>query len=152
MKRTNSSKQVWRSSCSGIALTEVMMSMGIAAMSIGCIISGYVLAVQAAELSACSAAVHWSVIQTLEQTRSARWEPMAITPIDELVEANFPTSVNVLDIPLTSTKVVYATNRITITSLTGLPMLKMIRVESAWACLARGPFTNTIVTYRSADR
>ena len=152
MKRTNSSKQVWRSSSSGIALTEVIMSMGVAAMSIGCIISGYVLAVQAAELSACSAAVHWSVIQTLEQTRSARWEPMAVTPIDELVEANFPTSVTVLDIPLTRTKVVYATNRITITLLTGLPMLKMIRVESAWACLSRGPFTNTVVTYRSADR
>jgi hypothetical protein len=152
MKRTISSKQVGRSSCSGIALTEVIMSMGVAAVSIGCIISGYVLAVQAAELSACSAAVHWSVIQTLEQTRSARWEPMAVTPIDDLVEANFPTSVTVLDIPLTQTKVVYSTNRITITSLTGLPMLKMIRVESTWACLSRGPFTNTMVTYRSADR
>jgi Tfp pilus assembly protein PilV len=152
MKRTNSSKQVWRRSCSGIALTEVIMSMGVAAVSIGCIISGYVLAVQSAELSACSAAVHWSVIQTLEQTRSARWEPMAIPPIDELVEANFPTSVTVLDLPLTQTKVVYATNRITITSLTGLPMVKMIRVESAWACLPRGPFTNTVVTYRTADR
>jgi len=126
--------------------------MGVAAVSIGCIISGYVLAVQSAELSACSAAVHWSVIQTLEQTRSARWEPMAITPIDELVEGNFPTSVTVLDMPLTQTKMVYATNRITITSLTGLPMVKMIRVESSWACLSRGPFTNSVVTYRSADR
>ena len=53
--------------------------MGIAAMGIGCIISGYVLAVQEAELSACSAAVHWSVIETLEQTRSARWQPLAHT-------------------------------------------------------------------------
>jgi Tfp pilus assembly protein PilV len=152
MKRTTPGKPRCGSSCSGIALTEVIMSMGIAAVGIGCIISGYVLAVQEAELSACSAAVHWRIIETLERTRSARWQPLAPTPVDELVEGNFPTSVTVLDIPQTRTKVVYATNRTTITSLTGYSTLKMIRVESVWACLSRGPFTNSVTTYRSADR
>ena len=152
MKRTAPSKSECRSSCSGITLTEVIISMGIAAMGIGCIISGYVLAVHEAELSACSAAVHWRIIETLERTRSARWQPLAPNPIDELVAVNFPTSVSVLDIPQTRTKVVYATNRTVITSLTGYPTLKMILVESTWACLSRGPFTNSVLTYRSADR
>ena len=152
MNRTTPSKSGCRNSCSGIALTEVIMSMGIAAVGIGCIVSGYVLAVQEAELSACSAAVHWRIIETLERTRSARWQPLAPTPIDELVESNFPIAVTVLDIPQTRTKVVYATNRTTITSLTGYSSLKMIRVESTWACLSRGPFTNSVITYRSADR
>ena len=152
MKQTTPSKSGSRSSCSGITLTEVIISMGIAAMGIGCIISGYVLAVHEAELSACSAAVHWRIIETLERTRSARWQPLAPTPIDELVESNFPIAGTVLDNPQTRTKVFYATNRTTITSLTGYSSLKMIRVESTWACLSRGPFTNSVITYRSADR
>ena len=152
MKRTNSNKQACGHACSGIAVTEVIMSMGVAAVAIGCIISGYLLAAKAAELSASSAAVQWSAVQALEQTRSARWEPLAATPLDELVQSNFPASVTALDIPLKKKKVAYATNRITITSLTGYPMLRMIRVESTWASSSRGPFTNSLITYRSADR
>jgi hypothetical protein len=152
MKRPNSSKQVYDSSCSALAVTEVIMSMGVAAVAIGCIISGYLLAAKAAELSASSAAVQWSVIQALEQTRSARWEPLAVTPVDELVQTNFPTSVIALDILLNKKKVAYATNKTTITALTGYPMLRMIRVESTWASSSRGPFTNSLITYRSADR
>jgi hypothetical protein len=152
MKRTNSDKRVRGHSCDGIAVTEVIVSMGVAAVAIGCIISGYLLAGKAAELSASSAAVQWSVIQALEQTRSARWEPLAVTPVDELVQTNFPTSVVALDIPLKKKKVAYATNKTTITSLTGYPMLRMIRVETTWASSSRRPFTNSLVTYRSADR
>ena len=152
MKRTNSDKHVCDPSCAGIAVTEVIMSMGVAAVAVGCIISGYLLAAKAAELSASSAAVQWSVIQAMERTRSARWEPLAATPIDELVQTNFPTSVIALDILLNKKKVAYATNKTTITSLTGYPTLRMIRVESTWASSARGPFTNSLTTYRSADR
>ena len=152
MKRANPNNHVRGYSCAGIAVTEVIMSMGVAAVAVGCIISGYLLAAKAAELSASSAAVQWSVIQAMERTRSARWEPLAVTPIDELVQTNFPTSVIALDILLNKKKVAYATNKTTITSLTGYPMLRMIRVESTWASSSRGPFTNSLTTYRSADR
>jgi Tfp pilus assembly protein PilV len=152
MKLTNSDKHRCGHSCAGIAVIEVIISMGVAAVAIGCIISGYLLAAKAAELSASSAAVQWSAIQALERTRSARWEPLAATPVDELVQTNFPTSVIALDIPLKKKKVAYATNRITITSLTGYPTLRMIRVETTWASSSRGPYTNSLITYRSADR
>ena len=152
MKLTNSDKHRCGHSCAGIAVIEVIISMGVAAMAIGSIISGYLLAAKAAELSASSAAVQWSAIQALERTRSARWEPLAATPVDELVQTNFPTSVIALDIPLKKKKVAYATNRITITSLTGYPTLRMIRVETTWASSSRGPYTNSLITYRSADR
>ena len=152
MRPTNSSNLSSYHPYSGMALTEVIISMSVAAVGVGCIISGYVLAVQQAEISACSAAVHWTTLKKMEQIRSARWEPLAATPVDELVQSNFPPTVSLLDIPVTSTKSIYATNQTTITLLPGSPMLKMIRVDSAWAYLSRGPFTNSVVSYRNPDR
>ncbi len=133
-------------------LMEVVMSMAIAALSIGGIIAGYTLSARKAEWSAYSLAAHSLAMQRLEQTRSAKWDPQGWPPVDEVVSSNFPVRIDVLDIPISGTNVVYATNTTSISSLSTNPPLKMIRVDCSWMFLSRGPFTNTLVSYRTADQ
>lgn len=131
---------------------EVVMSMALAALTIGAIVSGYLLSARRAEWSAYSLAAHSLAMQQMEQTRAAKWDPSGWPPVDELVSSNFPVKAEILDIPISGTNVVYATNLTTITSLSTSPPLKMIRVDCSWMFLSRGPFTNTIVTYRTSDQ
>lgn len=137
---------------SAFTLMEVVMSMAVSALTIGGIIAGYTMSARKAEWSAYSLAAHSLAMQRLEQTRAAKWDPQGWPVIDELVSSNFPVRIDVLDIPISGTNLVYATNTTTISSLSANPPLKMIRVDCAWMFLSRGPFTNTVVTYRTADQ
>jgi hypothetical protein len=71
--------------------------------------------------------------------------------VDQLVSANFPNVVEVLDIPRSGTNLVYATNYTTIAVISTSPPLKLVRVDCVWNFMNRGPFTNTTVTYRTVD-
>lgn len=128
------------------------MSLAIAAMTVAGIIYGYLLSAQRAEWSAYSLAAQSLTLQRLEQARAAKWDPQGWPAVDELVSSNFPVLVEILDIPISKTNVVYATNTTTITTLSTNPHLKMIEVRCAWMLLSKGPFTNTLVTYRTADQ
>lgn len=90
-------------------------------------------------------------MQREEQCRAAKWDPKAYPAVDELVESNFPIQVETLDIPVSGTNVVYATNYTTIRTVSTAPILRSIRVDCVWMFLTRGPFTNTILTYRAPD-
>jgi hypothetical protein len=133
-------------------LAEVVITTGIAAITLGGSIYGYVTAAHRAEWAAYSLAAHSLAMQRVEQCRAAKWDPLGYPPVDELVATNFPIEINVLDIPISKTNIVNATNFTTITTINANPPLKMIRVDCTWAFLKRGPFTNTVVTYRAADQ
>ena len=68
------------------------------------------------------------------------------------MSANFPVEVLPLGMPSISTGGVLATNVTTIIPISTDPPLKMVRVDCTWAFLSRGPFTNTLITYRSPDQ
>lgn len=140
-----------RKACAGITLTEIVISLAVTTLAVGGMVSGYTFSVERAEWSARSAAAQILVDQKLEQTKAARWDPMATPPIDDLVSSNFPVEVTALAIPSTSSQGVLATNITTIALVSSDPPLKMIRVDSIWP-FKRGPVTNTIVTYRSPDQ
>ena len=135
--------------CGGFTLEEVVVSMGISALTIGGVATGYVTTSQRAEWSTYSAAAQSAALQQIEQVRAAKWDPLALPATDELVSANFPVATVKLDLPGASGTVAYVTNRTTITSLSVNPPLKMIRVDSSWSFMARGPFTNSVTTFRS---
>ena len=137
---------------SGFTLMEVVISLSISAITIGATITGYTLSTRRAEWSAYSLAAHSLAMQRLEQTRAAKWDPNGWPTADELISSNFPVRQEVLDIPISGTNLVYATNFTTITTLSTTPPLKMIRVDCTWMFLSRGPFTNSVVTYRTADQ
>jgi Tfp pilus assembly protein PilV len=147
-------QSVQRAGRLGFTLAEVVISAAIAALGIGGMVWGYILTAQRAEWSACSAAAHSLAMGRLEQTRAARWDPLAYPEeVDELVESNFNSNVvAALNLPLAGTNTVDATTTVTIKLINTNPPLKMIRVDCVWSVLSRGPFTNTLTTYRSPDQ
>jgi type II secretory pathway pseudopilin PulG len=135
--------------CGGFTLEEVVVSMAITAITVGGVATGYVTTAKRAEWSTYSAAAQSAAVQQVEQVRAAKWDPLALPATDELVSANFPVATVKLDLPGASGTVAYVTNRVTITSLSVNPPLKLIRVDSTWSFMSRGPFTNSVSTYRS---
>ena len=123
--------------------------MAISAITIGGVASGYATTTKRAEWSTYSAAAQSAAQQQVEQVRAAKWEPWALPATDELGSANFPAAAVKLDLPGASGPAAYVTNRTTITTLSVNPPLKMIRVDSSWSFNSRGPFTNSVTTYRS---
>jgi prepilin-type N-terminal cleavage/methylation domain-containing protein len=133
-------------------LTEVLVSMLVAGIMVVGVISGFVQSHRQAEWSAYSLAANSLAMQPLEQARAAKWDPYATPPVDQLVSSNFPERVEVLDIPISNTNIVFATNRTTIQTVSATPPLKQILVECTWTFLNRGVFTNAIITYRAPDQ
>ena len=137
---------------SGVTLVEVVISMAIAAITISSIVAGYVFSARQLEQAACTSAAEFMARQRIEQARSAKWDPLADPPVNELVASNFPVMVSALDIPVAANNPLYATNTTTITTVSSNPPLKMIRVDCVWWLLSRGPFTNTLTAYRAPDQ
>jgi Tfp pilus assembly protein PilV len=134
------------------SLPELVIASALAAVGLGGIVYGYIMAAQNAEWAAYHLAAHSLAMQRLEQSRSAKWDLQSTPITDELVGTNFPLIVEVLDIPISKTNVVFATNQTTITTISTTPPLKMVRVDCTWRFMTDRIFTNTVVTYRAPDQ
>jgi Tfp pilus assembly protein PilV len=142
-----------RATCrlAGFTLEEVVISMGIALGSILAVMSGYKVSMYRTEWSLNATAAQALATQRLEQTRVARWEPNASSPVDELTAGNFPTVMRTLDVPVVGTNVPQAQLVTTITTVSSDPPMKWVQVDCVWSIGPRGPFTNTVTALRSAD-
>jgi len=135
-------------------LAEVVVSIAVATLAFGGVIYGYVLTADRAEWSANSLAAQSLAMQGVEQARSAKWDPKAWPAVDELGLTNY-TQVDTLDVPV-SGQPVLATNYISVTLVSLDPPLRQLRADCVWrlanGCRSRGPFTNTVITLRTADQ
>ena len=136
----------------GFSIPEVFTSLAILGITVGGAISGYVVAVERSQWSACSLAANTLALQRVEQARAAKWDTLVNTPVDELVTLNFPTVIQPLDLPSSGTNYVYATNLTTITTVSTSPPMRMVRVDCVWPMAAHGVFTNTMIVYRTPDQ
>ena len=138
----------------GFTLAEVVTAIAIATLSFGGIIFGYVLTTDRAEWSAYSLAAHSLAMQGVEQARAAKWDPKAWPPVDQLGPTNY-TQVETLDVPV-SGQPVLATNYISVSLVSSDPPLRELRADCVWRFAnghrSRGPFTNTVITLRTADQ
>jgi type II secretory pathway pseudopilin PulG len=130
-------------------LTEVLISSAIAALTIAGIITGYVQTAKRAEWTGYSLAAHSAALQIIERARAAKWDPAADPAVDFMVNSEFPTSVVIMDVPVSGTNMVYVTNTINITMASVSPPVKMIRVDATWQHVNGKVYTNTLVSYRS---
>lgn len=140
----------------GFTLTEVVVALSIATLVFAGIIYGYLMTADRAEWSAYSLAAQSLAMQGVEEARAAQWDPQAWPPIDELGVTNF-SQVEELDIPVASGKTVWATNYVSITQDAANPPLRQLRADCVWVMPSRGPktcgpFTNTVITLRTADQ
>ena len=138
--------------CGGLTLMEVVLSLAIVGLTIGSIVTGYIFASREMEGAACSAAAEFMAQRRVEQARAAKWDALADPPVDELVSSNFPVVIAALDIPVAGSNPRYATSTTTIATVSNDPPLKLIRVDCVWSLLSRGPFTNTVATWRAPDQ
>src|SRR2546423_8727078 len=136
----------------GFTLVEQLISLAVALIMISGIVSGFIQSTKQAEWSAYSLAAQSLANQALEQARAAKWDPNAYPPVDQLTTNNFPMNIQILDIPLTKSNIVYATNIVTITTVWTNPALRMIRVDCTWPFFNRGNFSNTVTSYRAPDQ
>lgn len=138
---------------SGFTLIEVVISMGLAALTLAAIITGYTSTAERAEWSAYSLAANEMALQRLEQTRATKWDLQVKPTVDELMATNFPPQVRILDVPITgdTNNATRATNYTTIRQISANPPLKFIQVDCVWQFLPGEIYTNTVSTYRAPD-
>lgn len=140
-----------KSLSAAFTLAEVLIAMSISVLIMGSIVYGYLGTATRAEWNAYSLAAESLALQRIEQARACKWDPEASPAIDQLVASNFPPEVNILDIPVSGTNIVYATNFTTITEISSQPPIKCVVVQCVWNFKGRRNYTNTVVTYRAPD-
>jgi type II secretory pathway pseudopilin PulG len=133
-------------------LIEAIVATMLAGIVTAGLVSSFMQAHRTSEWSSYSLAGQGLALQCVEQTRSAKWDPYSHPAVDQLVASNFPDRIEVLDVPVSGSNVVYATNRVTIRTISEHPPLKQIKVQCTWTFPNKGTFTNTVMTYRAADQ
>lgn len=159
----------------GLTLVEVLISLAIVALVFGSIIQGYVTSGKMTEWSGYSLAAQSLAVQTLEQVRSATWDPQ----MNKCEVTNIPLSgasltyassgkwtnysgyqTCILDVPWKSNNYVMATNfvkfkMVSFTSNTNVQAI-LARVDTVWQFSGWGYagsrlYTNTICTFFAPD-
>src|SRR5215510_7119275 len=108
----------------GIALSEVVLSIAVSALSVAAVISSSVLSARSADWISHSTAADAAANARMEQTRAAKWDTAATPVIDEVTSANFPPEVVPLYVPVVGNAMLYGTNRVTISAISSSPPLK----------------------------
>lgn len=136
----------------GMTLPEVVISLAIGGLVFGGVLTAYVQSTIRAEWSAYNLAGHSLALQRLEQVRAAKWDTQSSPPVDLVVSSNFPVSVDVLDIPVSGTNITYATNYVSVSTVSDDPPLKLISVNTVWKFRSDKLFTNTTASFRAPDQ
>lgn len=150
-------------------LVEVVMSIFIAALVFGGILTAYIQSARRAEWSGYSLAAQALAVQQIEQARSAIYDPgLGVNQVTNLALINWKLNAGIvtghswanLDIPCnSSTGFTRATNYVTITPITPTgwapgASFQMIRVDTVWPLRLGGTmrfYTNTVCTYLAPD-
>ena len=141
-----------RAGTQGGTLVELVMALSIALITVSASVKGYILTANKAEWSAYSLAANSMAMQRMEQARAAKWDPGAWPSVDRVIQANFPTVTNVLDVPVSGSNIVYGVVSTTVTNISANPPLKLVRVECVWKFMSHGWFTNSVTSYRAPDQ
>ncbi len=142
------------------------MSIVIAGMVFGGILTGYVQSARRAEWSGYSLAVQAYGIQQLEQARAAVWDVSSTTVVNEITNLSmigWAYSANAwrgyswtnIDIPYSGNNFTRATNYVTVSnvvmSTTPPVAVQSVRVDTVWR-FRNQPHTNTLVNYYAPDQ
>ena len=150
-------------------LAEVVIAIAIVATVLSSMTVAYTQATRRAQWAGYQLAAQALAIQTLEQARSAVWDQSQnLNQITNLNLANWAYSSGVmtgyswtnLDLPISGTNVVRATNFVSVRMLNlngstnPLVQIQMIQVNTVWPFLwgnVNRLYTNTISTYCAPD-
>lgn len=159
----------------GFTLAEVVIAVGIITLVFAGIIQGNILSAKRAEWSGYSLAASALANQQIEQCRSALWDNGITPPVNQLTNLNLHSwayhntgggywrgySWADLDIPISGTNRIRATNWVTVRMLnlnasTNPPIVKiqMVQVDTVWPFQRFNGtryYTNRTATYLAPD-
>jgi hypothetical protein len=139
-------------------LAEVVMSVGIMMLVFGAIITAYIQGSYRAEWTGLSLAAQAAGVQQLESAKAAVWDPLQNPVMDQICLLTNVTTV-LLDLPVTSSNTVYATNYTTVTLLTNSVLYPtysnyFVQVQTVWPFRWKNQtvyFTNTLAGYYAPE-
>src|ERR1035441_9607134 len=151
----------------GFTLVEVVISLAIVTLLFNGILTAYIQSNRQAEWAGYSLAAQAIGIQQIEQARSAVWD----FNVNQLTNLNLQSwtfnaatqmgtgyTTNVLDVPISGTNIVIATNYVSLKmlNLTGLPniQVQMVTVDTVWpfqSYTGRRVFTKRTASYIGPD-
>lgn len=134
------------------------MSLGVIVLVFSGIINAYIQGALRAEWSGYSLAAQALAIQQLEQAKSAVWDTSSTSGKNEITNLATLSSA-MLDLPISGTNAVWATNYVTVSSvaISNAPSaanVYMVKVDTVWPFLRKGQriyFTNTVANYYAPD-
>jgi hypothetical protein len=131
---------------------EALVAILVAGVTVAAIVGAFVRSFRASVSTHYSGAAQLLAVQGLERVRAARWDAVTYPVVDEVVSANFPATVAVLDRDPAGTNSVLATNFTTITTISTNPWVKLIRVDCVYGYGGSArPITNTLISYRGTE-
>jgi type II secretory pathway pseudopilin PulG len=143
-----------RAQALGMTLTEVVVAMAIASLTVLGLVGGYTYSMVGAKKSSLSLAANTRAIERLEDTHGAIWNVSTWPVVDELMATNFPVKLVILELSGQGAGITYGTNYTTITQVSLAPQLRRVRVDCVWqfqAGLHSTLVTNTVETLRGPD-
>lgn len=133
---------------------EAVVSLMVMGVVFGTVLLAYTQSSTRAEWSGMSLAAQAMALRQVEQFHAAKWDTQSTPPVDQTTNIPSPV-VSILDLPISGTNVVWATNSCTVTNFTisanPLAVIKMITVNTVWR-FNGVLFTNSIVDYRAPDQ
>jgi len=155
-----------RQRLAAFTLAEVTMSIFIAGLVFGGILTGYIQSGKRAEWSGYSLAAQAYGIQQLEQARAAVWDVSAAIPVNQITNLSMigwtftgntwrGHSWTNIDIPYSGTNFIRATNWVTVSnvviSVNPPVSVHSVRVDTVWRYQNKN-VTNTLVNYYAPDQ
>ena len=135
-------------------LVEVVMCTLIIMLVFGAIIGGYIQTSYRAEWAGLSLAAQAAGVQQLESAKCAVWDPQQ-TPVQDEINKLPRVTSTLLDLPVSGTNTVYATNTTTVTLMqNGVYSNYCVQVDTVWPFRWKNQtvyYTNTIVAYYAPD-
>jgi type II secretory pathway pseudopilin PulG len=139
-----------------MTLVEVVIALGVAALTIGGIVNGYIYCATSAIKAELAQSANEQALQRIEQVRSAQWDIAVYPAIDQLVATNFPDETNILDLPGTNTAAgTPVLIQTTITNLVPTPLappMRTVHVDCIWQFRGGDWITNSIETILSPNQ
>ena len=155
-----------RQQSAAFTLAEVTVSILIAGVIFGGILTGYIQSGKRAEWSGYSLAAQAYGIQQLEQARAAVWDISAATNVNEITNLNLigwtyaggqwkGYSWTNIDIPYSGNNFIRATNFVAVSnvtiSVTPPVSVQSVQVDTVWSYRNKS-YTNTMVNYYAPDQ
>ncbi|MGA2867413.1 MAG: prepilin-type N-terminal cleavage/methylation domain-containing protein [Verrucomicrobiota bacterium] len=140
-------------------LVEVVLALALLALVLGGVILAYVQTCNRAQWTGYALAAQGLVMQRLEQARAAAMDPNgSVCELTNIAPGGATNFAAVLDLPVSGTNYVWATNyvgiRLITNSVNPLVTVYMVRADTVWPLARNGVvryFSNTAACYYSQD-